>query len=197
MNDILAEILQTHEELTPAVYQYWKGIKDKRRIVINDGIDDRLIESVFIPLMDMDNDGTGEPIELILCTQGGSVLDGMSLCNLIDNLKTPTIVRVISYAYSMGAYILMAGYNNPNVHKVAYPFSTALIHGGSLNLEGAAGSVKDTMEFQDKLDNKIKEYVLSHSKFTEQEYERLDRIEAWLTAEDMLKYGLIDEIVGG
>ncbi len=197
MNDILAEILQTPEELDPATYQYWKGIKDNRRIIINSEIDSTLIEAVFIPLMDMDNDGTGRPIEIILCTQGGSVLDGMPICNLIDNLKTPTTIRVISYAYSMGAYILMAGFNNPHVHKVAYPFSTALIHDGSLNLEGATGSVNDTMRFQNKLNAKIKEYVLSHSKLTEKEYKKLDRVEAWLTAEDMLRYGLIDEIIGG
>lgn len=196
MSEILAEILQKPETLEPSVYQYWKGIKEKRRIIVNDQVDENLIESVFIPLMDMDNDGSGEPIEIILCTPGGSVLDGMPLCNLIDNLKTPTTIRVISYAFSMGAYILMAGYNNPNVHKVAYPFSTALIHGGSLNLEGALDSVKDTMKFQDKLDSKIKEYVLSHSKMTDKEYKKLDRVEAWLTAEDMLKYGLIDEIIG-
>ena len=90
-----------------------------------------------------------------------------------------------------------AGFNNPHVHKVAYPFSTALIHDGSLNLEGATGSVNDTMRFQNKLNAKIKEYVLSHSKLTEKEYKKLDRVEAWLTAEDMLRYGLIDEIIGG
>lgn len=196
MSEVLAEILQKPETLEPSVYQYWKGIKEKRRIIVNEQVDENLIESVFIPLMDMDNDGSGEPIEIILCTPGGSVLDGMPLCNLIDSLKTPTTIRVISYAYSMGAYILMAGYNNPNVHKVAYPFSTALIHGGSLNLEGALDSVKDTMKFQNKIDSKIKDYVLSHSKMTDKEYKKLDRVEAWLTADDMLKYGLIDEIIG-
>lgn len=197
MSDILTEILSTPETLEPAAYQYWKGIKEKRRIILNDQVDASIIESVTIPLLDWDNDGTGEPIEIILCTPGGSLLDGMALCNVIDNLKTPTTIRVLSYACSMGAYILMAGYNNPNVRKVAYPFSTALIHGGSLNLEGSLDSVKDAMKFQNKLDAKIKEYVLSHSRFTEKDYKKIDRVEAWLTAEDMLQYGLIDEIVGG
>lgn len=196
MSDILDELLKSPESPLPSTYQYWKGIKEKRRIILNGQVDENIIESVFIPLMDWDNDGSGEPIEIILCTPGGSILDGMPLCDLIDNLKTPTTIRVISYAYSMGSYLLMAGFNNPNVRKVAYPFSTALIHGGSLNLEGALDSVKDTMKFQNKLDTKIKEYVLTHSNITEKEYKKLDRTEAWLTAEDMLKYGLIDEIIG-
>ena len=96
----------------PVTYQYYKQLKD-RRIVINDQIDSSIVEMVMLPLLQMDNDGTGKPIEIILNTVGGSLFDGATLCNIIDNLKTPTTITVMTYAYSMGSIILMAGYNNP------------------------------------------------------------------------------------
>ena len=94
----------------PVTYQYYKQLKD-RKIVINEQIDSNIVEMVMLPLLQMDNDGTGKPIEIILNTVGGSLFDGATLCNIIDNLKTPTTITVMTYAYSMGSIILMAGYN--------------------------------------------------------------------------------------
>ena len=89
----------------PVTYQYYKNLKD-RKIIINDQIDASIVEMVMIPLLEMDNDGTGRPIEIILNTVGGSLFDGATLCNIIDNLKTPTTITVMTYAYSMGSIIL-------------------------------------------------------------------------------------------
>ena len=70
----------------PVMYQYYKNLKN-RKIIINDQIGADIVEMVMIPLLDMDNDGTGKPIEIILNTVGGSLFDGASLCNIIDELK--------------------------------------------------------------------------------------------------------------
>lgn len=82
----------------PITYQYYKNLKN-RKIIINDQIDAGIVETVMIPLLEMDNDGTGKPIEIILNTVGGSLFDGAALCNIIDNLKTPTTITVMTYAY--------------------------------------------------------------------------------------------------
>lgn len=103
----------------PVTYQYYKNLKD-RKIIINDQIDSSIVEMVMIPLLEMDNDGTERPIEIILNTVGGSLFDGATLCNIIDNLKSPTTITVMTYAYSMGSIILMSGFNNPNVKKRCY-----------------------------------------------------------------------------
>ena len=163
--------------------------------MINTSIDASILETVILPLLQMDNDGTNEPIKIIISTPGGSVYDGIVLCDVIDNLKCPTEVVVITYAYSMGSLILMAGYNNPNVTKKCYKHSTALIHGGSLYFEGNASNVRDQFRFNEEFENKIKEYMLSHSKITEEEYEKFNKKEWYMTSEDMLKYGLVDEVI--
>ena len=67
------------DAMDPATYQYFKGLQD-RRIVFNDEVDDRIVESVMLPLLEMDNDGSGKPITIVLNTCGGSLFDGMPLC---------------------------------------------------------------------------------------------------------------------
>lgn len=64
-------------------------------------------------------------------------------------------------------------------------------------LDGNSNSVKDTFRFYEKLESKVKQYILSHSKIDEATYgSKIERYEFYLTAEDMLKYGLVDEIIG-
>ena len=176
------------------MYQYYKNL-EKRTIIINEQITANIVESVMLPLMEMDNDGTGEPINIILNTVGGSLFDGATLCNIIDNLKTPTTITVFTYAYSMGSIILMSGYNNPNVKKKCYKHSTALLHAGSSYLEGDSMSVKDQFNFYQKFEDVIKDYTLSHSKITPEEYEKMEIYEWYMTSDTMLEKGLVDEII--
>lgn len=190
----LDELLANPTELSPATYQYYKNLKN-RTIIINDQITADIVESAMIPLIEMDNDGTGKPITILLSTLGGSLFDGMNFCSVIDSLKTPTTIKVMTYAYSMGGIILMAGYNNPNVKKVCYKYSTALLHAGSTYLEGNSSSVKDQFHFHQKFEDKIKEYTLSHSKITEEEYEKMERYEFYMDSDTMLEKGLVDEIL--
>lgn len=192
----LGELLSAPNDLSPVMYQYYKGLKN-RTIIINDQITSDIVENVMLPLIEMDNDGSGEPITIYLSTVGGSLFDGMPLCDIIDNLKTPTTIIVPTYGYSMGGLIMMSGFNNPNVKKVCYKHSTALLHAGSTYLEGNSTSVKDTFNFHQKYEEKIKAYTLSHSNITEAEYEKMERFEWYMDSDTMLDKGLVDEIIGG
>lgn len=194
-NEVCLEALIPNPmEVSPAIYQYYKGL-EQRRIILNDQIDAGIVETLILPLIDMDNDGSGDPIEIILSSPGGSVYDAMCACDIIDKLKTPTTIKVLGYAYSMAGLLLAAGYNNPNVKKVCYRFSTALLHAGSTYLEGSANIVKDTFHFTEKMDEEIKQYMLSHSKMTEEEYVKMERYEWYMTSDEMLRLGLVDEIL--
>lgn len=190
----LNELLSAPTELSPITYQYYKGLKN-RTIIINDQIGADVVENVMLPLINMDNDGSGKPITIYLSTVGGSLFDGMPLCDIIDGLKTPTTIIVPTYAYSLGGLILMAGYKNPNVKKICYKHSTALLHAGSTYLEGNSSSVKDTFHFHEKYEEKIKSYTLTHSNITEDEYEKMERFEWYMDSDTMLAKGLVDEIL--
>lgn len=190
----LAELLASPQDMSPVTYQYYKNLA-KRTIIFNDQVSADVVESVIVPLLEWDNDGTGKEINILISSVGGSVFDGLVLCDVIDRLKTKTKITVLGYTYSMAGLILMAGFNNPNVTKVCYPFSSALIHSGSSYIEGATNIVKDTFRFQEKFDEKIKEYIISHSKISKEEYEKNERYEWYMTSSEMLSFGLVDKVL--
>lgn len=175
-------------------FQYYKNL-DKRIIIINDEIDNTLLESAILPYYEMDIDGSGKPIEIIINTEGGSVYSGFNLIDLIENAKTPTTLHIMSMALSMGILIAMAGKNNPNVKTVCHPFSVGLLHSGSQYMEGTSHAVKDTFNFSQHYEDKIKNYIISHTKIDEDLYEKIERKEYWMDADEMFRLGIVDKII--
>lgn len=190
----LDDLLANPNEISPVVYQYYKGLKN-RRIIINCAIETDIIEYAVLPLMEMDGDGSNAPIKIILNTVGGEIYNGFALVDAIERLKTPTTIRIMGIAASMGILIAMAAYNNPKVRTICSPFSVGLLHSGSQCMEGSTHAVKDTYRFTEKYEERIKKYILSHTKIDENMYEIIERQEFWMDSDDMLKYGIVDEII--
>lgn len=193
IDDILAAV--TPSTLPdPVEYQYWRNLK-QRKIIINDVIGDNLLEMATLPLMEMNEDGTGKPIEIIINSRGGEIYSGFAFVDQIERSKVPITIHIMSLAASMAFLIAMAGKNNANVKTICHPFSVGLLHSGSQYMEGTAHAVKDTFDFSQKYEEKIKKYILSHSLITEDLYEKIERKEYWMDAEEMLRLGIVDEII--
>ena len=176
-------------------YQYFENLK-RRTIVFNRMVDEDILEYLILPLRQFEEDDSNEPVNLILNTCGGSTMAGLVVLNLIDNYKKPLNIYVYSYAMSMGAIILAAGNKNPNVRKFAHKFSIGLIHSGDVVLgQSTANQAKDTMNFLQDIDKRIEQYFFENTNFTKAVWKKIKDKEFYMTAEEMKKYGLIDEIL--
>ena len=172
-----------------------EAIQNFKKYLREEEKSENTIEKVVMPLLRMDNDGSGKKITIYINTNGGSVYDGLVLCDIIEQLKTKTEVIVLGYAYSMGSIILMSGKNNPNVTRKCFPFSTALIHGGSAYISGSSSQVKDYFKFNEKFEKRIADFIVSHTNLTEDDYAAIERYEAYMDSDEMLEKGLVDEII--
>lgn len=178
----------------PIIYQYYKNL-EKRKIIINEQISDNLLETATLPFIEMDNDGTDNPIEIIISTVGGEIYSGFNFVDQIEKAKSPVIIHIMSLVASMGFLIAMAGKNNPNVKTICHPFSVGLLHSGSQFMSGSAHAVKDTFDFSQHYEEKIKDYILSHSNIDADLYEKVERKEYWMDADEMKRLGIVDEII--
>lgn len=176
----------------PVTYQYYKGLLNNT-IIINDEINDCLLEYATIPLMEMDKDPNVKSIDIILNTPGGDIYDGFSFVSVLENVSKPVTLRIIGMAASMGGLIAMA--KNPNLKVICDRFAVGLIHSGSQYMSGSTHAVRDTFKFSERYEEKIKNYILTHTKIDEKMYAEIERQEFWMDAEDMLKYGIVDEII--
>ena len=196
MNDGFLALIEDQSNLDSVMYQYFNHYKNHRTIIFNRAVDDSIVETVILPLLEFEKDNDQSPVKLIISTVGGSVSDGLILCNIIDNYKKPLEIYVYGYACSMGTIILCSGNKNSNVTKYCYPFSFGLFHAGYSAIEGESLSVEDQIEFNKKTDTMIRDYVVSHTNITAEEYKANERRQWYLNAQEMKEKGLIDIIIG-
>lgn len=193
--DFLQDVI-SYSQLDIQAYQYFHNLLQRRTIVFNEEVDTDIVESLMMPLLEFEKDDSEEPVTLILATPGGSTLAGLSVCNIIDNYKKKLNIIVPNYALSMGFYITIAGRDNPNVKKYAYPYTFFLLHAGETGASGESGSVKDLILFYDHIDEMIQDYVLSHTFITKEDYLTHIRKQWYFTAEEAKNAGIIDYIIG-
>lgn len=178
-------------------YQYWHQLLDKRTIVFNTEIDEDVIESVYLPMKDFEEDESQRPVKLILNSPGGSVTDGFFLADYISQYKKPLHIYVTGYAASMAAILLAAGGKNENVTRFCYPSSYALIHDGYIALQASESkTAADIMDFNRKVDDNIRDFIIKNTNITPEMYDAQARKQWFIFPDEMKELGLIDKIVG-
>lgn len=183
--------------LDPVTYQYFHQLLERRTVLLNYDVSDDIVERVYLPLKEFEDDDSNEPVTLILNSSGGSVSDGFFLAHYISQYSKPLNILVPGYACSMAAVILAGGGKNENVIRSCFPCSYALIHDGYVALAASESkTAADIMAFNDKIDEQIKDFIVKNTNITKEEYDSHMRHQWFLYADDMLEKGLIDRIIG-
>lgn len=175
---------------------YLKDLK-QRQIFMNAEIYQESVAPVVRHIIQYNREDRGKPVEerkpimLYLSSGGGDLTAGFSLIDTILASKTPIYTINTSIQYSMGFLIGLAGHK-----RYSFPTSTFLLHDGSSYVADSTGKVRDTIEFNNKFDAKIKDYVLSRTKITAAKYERNRRVEWYMFPDEALELGVTDYVVG-
>lgn len=132
------------------------------------------------------------PIKIYISSPGGSVSLGMSLIDAIQLSKTPVYTINVGMAYSMAYLILLAGHK-----RFALPHSTFLLHDGQNFVWDSGAKLADKVNFDtNQTEKRIREYVLSRTKISEETYDQKYRVEWYSYPEEAKENGVIDYIVG-
>lgn len=132
-----------------------------------------------------------KPIFLYIASNGGEVDSGFELIDVILNSKTPVYTINMGYQYSMGFLIGLAGHR-----RYAMGHSKFLLHDGSNFIFNSGSKAQDQMEFNCKIEERIKHYILSRSKLTSDEYDSKVRVEWYMFSDEAKEKGFVDCIIG-
>ena len=155
--DLSALLQQSGLDIT--TYQYFNQLLNNRTIIFNRDIMEDIVEAVYLPLKDFEEDDSTTPVTLILNCIGGSVSDGFFLAHYISQYKKPLNIIVLGYAASMAAVILAGGGKNDNVTRKCYPSTYSLIHDGQVAIQASESkTAADIMAFNDTVDQQIRQF---------------------------------------
>lgn len=173
-------------------YQYYKCL-DNNTIILNRDIDDTIMEYAILPYEQLDADPNVTHITVLINSGGGTIRPAFSFISSLERGHTPTTLRIIGDADSMATYIMMA--QGDHIHKVCDKWCVGLLHAGEQGTSGEAGTVNDTLKFNQYYEKKIEEFVLSHSNIDKKLYNKIRRVQYWMDAQQMLELGIVDEII--
>ena len=137
---------------------------------------------------------TKKPIEIMLNSPGGSVVDGLAMYDFIMSIrkKTPINMTVAGACMSMGAIILQAA-----TVRRAYEHSAFLLH--EIRYDPGRETVsnhKDLEKHAAKMQTKLDQIIVNRSNMTIAELKKLtERRDYTISAQEALQHGLIDRIV--
>lgn len=175
---------------------YLRDLK-QRKLFLNADIDQFTVADAAKHIMQFNKEDKGievdrrTPIILYVTSNGGAVDAGFELIDIIQSSKTPVYTVNLGYQYSMGFLIGLAGHK-----RFATRNSKFLMHDGSNFVYGSGTKVQDQMEFQRRVEARVKDYILSRSKLTSDEYDNKLRVEWYLFADEAKEKGFTDYIIG-
>ena len=132
-----------------------------------------------------------QPIRLYVTSIGGSVDAGFCLIDAILCSKTPVYTINLGWQYSMGFLIGLAGHK-----RFAATNARFLMHDGASFVYDSGAKAQDQMEFQRRVEERIRAYVLSRSVLKPEEYDAKFRVEWYMFADEAKRYGFTDYIIG-
>ena len=131
-----------------------------------------------------------KPIKVFIDSPGGDVCSLWTTIKAIEISKTPVYTINYCTAYSAASYLLAAGHK-----RFALPGTTMMIHSGSCMYGGTAEQVENMKKHFDKLDKKVNDYFLSHTKVDPKIFKKKAPSDWYFDEEEALQYGIVDYVV--
>ena len=175
---------------------YLKDLK-QRKLFLNSEIDQFTVADIVKHIMQINKEDKDiepadrQPILLYVTSNGGEIDSGFELIDVIMNSKTPVYTINLGFQYSMGFLIGLAGHK-----RYASANAKFLMHDGSNFVWDSGMKAQDRMDFNKKIESRIKKYVMSRSTVTNEEYESKLRVEWYLFADEAKEKGFVDYIIG-
>ena len=176
-------------------YDIFSRLLKDRIIFLSEDVNHVTASLVVAQLLFLESEDPDKEISFYINSPGGSITDGMAIVDTMNYIKCPVSTICIGLAASMGSVLLACGAKGK---RYATPNSEVMIH---QPLIGGGGLSGQTTEIKIHADHMVKTRDKLNKLLSERTGQSLDTIEKdterdnYMTAEEALKYGLIDGIM--
>ena len=165
----------------------------KDRIVFVDGeINDATADLVVAQLLFLESENPDKDINMYINSPGGSVTAGLAIYDTMQYVHCPIQTICLGQAASMAAILLAGGTKGK---RIALPSSRVMIH----QPRGGVGGQESDIAIQAKEIIRLKQlsiqYLAKATGQTEKTIAKDMERDFFMSAQDALKYGVIDQVM--
>ena len=176
-------------------YDIFSRLLKDRIIFLAEDVNPTTASLVVAQLLFLESEDPDKEIYLYINSPGGSITDGMAIVDTMNYIKCPVCTICVGMAASMGAVLLTSGEKGK---RYALPNAEILIHQpliGGGGISGQTTEIKIHAEHMVKTREKLNKLLSDRTGQDIATIERDTERDNYMTAEEALKYGLIDEIL--
>ena len=173
-------------------YDIYSRLLKDRIIFLGGEINDDVANSIVAQMLFLEMEDPDADIQLYINSPGGVITSGMAIYDTMRYLKCEVSTLCIGMAASMGAFLLSAGAKGK---RKALPHAEIMIHQPSGGARGQATNIEIQAEQILRVKKTMNQLLAEHTGQTVRTIEKDVERDHYMTAEQALKYGLIDEII--
>ncbi|MFA5449587.1 MAG: ATP-dependent Clp protease proteolytic subunit [Clostridia bacterium] len=172
-------------------YDLYSRLLEDRIVFINGEIDSIRANIVVGQLLYLEMKDQSKEIALYINSPGGSISAGLAIYDTMNFIKCEVSTICVGLAASMGAFLLAAGTKGK---RFALPNSEIMIHQPLGSTQGQASDIAIAAEHIMKTKAKLNQILAEKTGQNLATIEKDTDRDNYMSAEDALKYGLIDKI---
>jgi ATP-dependent Clp protease protease subunit len=173
-------------------YDIFSRLLNERIIMLSDEVNDVTASLVVAQLLFLEHQDADAEISFYINSPGGSISSGMAIYDTMNYIKCDVSTICMGMAASMGAFLLSSGTKGK---RVALPNSEIMIHQPASGMQGQATDMKIYADRIIQIKRKLNEILAANCGRSVEEVERDSDRDNFMTAQEALKYGLIDKIL--
>ena len=179
-------------QLNVAQMDVFSRLMMDRIIFLGVPIDDDVANIIQAQLLFLAAKDPGADITMYLNTPGGQVHSGLAIYDTMQLVQPDVATVCTGMAASMGAVLLCAGEKGK---RSALPHSRVLIHQPLGGAQGQATEILIAAKEIEKTRTELFNIIAQHSGQPYDKVAQDGERDYWMTAEEALAYGMVDEIL--
>lgn len=173
-------------------YDIYSRLLNDRIVFLGQGVDDNVANVVIAQLLHLESADPDKDISLYINSPGGSVTAGLAIMDTMNFIKCDVSTICIGMCASMAAVLLSAGAKGK---RYCLPNSMVLIHQPSGGVQGQETEIAIVAEQILKTRKRLNEILASNTGQKLETIQHDTERDNYMTAEEALKYGIVDEII--
>ena len=173
-------------------YDIYSRLLKDRIIFLGEEVNDATASIIVAQLLFLESEDPNKDIHMYINSPGGSVTAGMAIYDTMNYVKCDVSTTCIGMAASMGAFLLSSGAKGK---RYALPNSEIMIHQPLGGAQGQATEIQIAAEHILKTKKKLNEILAANSGKPIEEVEKDTDRDNWLSADEAMEYGLIDQVI--
>lgn len=173
-------------------FDIYSRLLRERIIFLTGQVEDNMASLICAQLIFLESENPEKDIFMYINSPGGVVTAGLSIYDTMQYISPNVITICMGQAASMGSLLLTAGAPGK---RMALPNSRIMIHQPSGGFSGQATDIEIHAKEIARIKKDLNNMYVKHTGRKLSEIEAAMERDNFMSAEDALKFGLIDKII--